>query len=176
LGTSDQDADKEYEGAADQDLEGSGEQRGVHVTPANPRDDRKFNRDNYAGDAGSRPEMWNEIGQGMAETAEGGHAAAAKPTDHRRAAAGERAVVGERLGEGHGDAGADRSGDTDEESRPGVVRGEGGREERRQGRDRTVHQSSKARLHILQHEHSTSRAFLLAAGLFGEDFLLQAFG
>ena len=45
--------------------------------------------------------------------------------NQRRAAAGERAVVGQCLGESHRDAGADRGREPDEKRGPGIVGGKG---------------------------------------------------
>ena len=70
----------------------------------------------------------------------------------RRAAPRQLAVVGQGFGEAHRYAGADRGGHADEERVPGIMRGEGGGEDRREGRDRTVHQPDKAGLDDLQHE------------------------
>ena len=83
-----------------------------------------------------------------------GHGAAHRAAHQRRAAPGERTVVGQRLGKAHRDAGADGRRKADQESRPGIVRGEGGGEQRRQRRDRAVHEAGEPRLDILQHEHA----------------------
>jgi hypothetical protein len=73
------------------------------------------------------------------DAAQEGHGAAGDPAQHRRAAAGQRAVIGQGLGKGHGNAGADRGGEPDKEGRPGVVGRKRGREQRRQRRHRAVH-------------------------------------
>jgi hypothetical protein len=56
------------------------------------------------------------------------------------------------------------------------VRGEGGREQRRQRRDRAVHQAGEARLDVLQHEHAPLRPFLRRAHVGLEDLAGQPGG
>ncbi len=119
--------------------------------------------------------MRNEIGQGMAEAAERGHAAANRAAHDRCAAAGQRAVVGQRLGKGHGDAGADRSCEPDQECRPGIVGGEGRCEQRRQRGDRAIHEAGEARLHILQHEHALG-GLVFGGARFRRDLLAEVVG
>ena len=53
------------------------------------------------------------------------------------------------------------------------MRGEGGGEQRRQRRDRAVHQSGKTRLDILQHEHAPPRLVFFGAHVGSEDFVGQ---
>jgi len=66
------------------------------------------------------------------------------------AAAGELAVVGQRLAHPHRDGGADRGGDADEQG--GVRAGGVGRgEDRRERGDRPVDQADEGRLHDLEH-------------------------
>ena len=84
-----------------------------------------------------------------------------RPRTHGMAAAGQRAVVRQRLGEPHRDAGADRGGQADEERRPGVLGGEGGGEHRRQRRHRAVHQADQAGLDDAQDEIAPGGLVLL---------------
>ena len=67
----------------------------------------------------------------------------------RVAAAGELAVVGQRLAHAHRDRGAERGGEADEQGgpRPADV---GGREDRRQCGDGAVDETDEARLDDLQ--------------------------
>ena len=88
----------------------------------------------------------------MADPAGGGHQPADQAAQQRRAAPGQLAVVRQRLGEPHRDAGADRGGDADQEGVPRQVGRERGGEHRRQGRDRAVHQPDQSGLDHLQHE------------------------
>ena len=53
------------------------------------------------------------------------------------------------------------------------MRGKGRGEQRRQRRDRAVHQSGKTRLYILQHEHAPARFVLLGAHVRTEDLVGQ---
>ena len=109
----------------------------------------------------------------MAEAADRRHGAADDAAQQRRAAAREQAVVRQRLGEAHGDAGAERGGEADHEGLPVVVGGEGGGEQRRQRRDGTVHQAGEAGLHVLQHELLAALDILAALGGAVEVLLLQ---
>jgi cytochrome b561 len=63
-----------------------------------------------------------------------------------------RGWVGQRFGERHADAGADRCGEVDHESLPVMVGREGGREPRCERRYRSVHQAGETGLDVLQHE------------------------
>ena len=109
----------------------------------------QFDQHDDAGDGGGDPKgvspaVRHQIGQSVAEAADRGHEAANAAAQKWRAAPGERAVVGERLGEAHADAGADRGGEPDEKGLPIVVRGESGGEQRRQRRYRAVHRARRA--------------------------------
>src|SRR5882757_3057078 len=75
----------------------------------------------------------------------------APPLD-RTAAAGDGPVVRQRLGKAHADAGAERRRQADEEGILRLTGQAGGRENRRQGRDRAVHQAEQRRLDLLQHK------------------------
>ena len=54
--------------------------------------------------------------------------------------------------------------------------GKGGGKQRRQGRDRAVHQPGEARLHVLQQEHAAGGLVLLGARAGGEDLLFELVG
>jgi hypothetical protein len=69
-----------------------------------------------------------------------------------RSPSGDGAVIGQRFGERHANASADRGGETDYEGLPVVMGCEPGREQRRQSRYRTVHQTGETWLYVLQHE------------------------
>ena len=88
----------------------------------------------------------------MEEAADEGHEAGDEAAEDRVTATGERAVVGEAFGEGHGDAGAYGGGCSDEEDGAGVVGGEGGGEDGGEGGDGAVHEAGEARLHDAQDE------------------------
>ncbi len=96
----------------------------------------------------------------MAEPAERGHYATDEAAQQRCAAAGEAPVIGERLGEAHGDARAERGGEPHHERIPGAAGGEGGGEEGGKRRDRAIHQPGQSRLHVTEDEE------LAAGGLF----------
>ena len=71
---------------------------------------------------GRGPEIGDQERQRVADAAQGGHQAGDRATDHRRAASGQAAVVRQRLGERHGDAGADRGRHADQEGVPVTCR------------------------------------------------------
>ena len=73
----------------------------------------------------------------------------------------------------HGDAGADRGGEADEEGLPRVLRREGGGEDRRERRDRSVHQAGEPRLHVGQHELAMRDRVFLGARVSAEMLVLQ---
>ena len=78
------------------------------------------------------------------------------------------AVVVDRFGESHRDAGADRSGKPDQQRRSRILGGEGGGEDRRQGRHRAVHQAGQAGLDPGQ-DHLAPRLLVLGfAGRVGQ--------
>ena len=107
----DEDAGEEDQDAPDHDLEGGLQERRIHIARADPGDHDQLDRYHDEGERGGGVELRNEIGgKRMAETADRGHHAAYRAAHHRRAAAGQRAVIGQGFGEGHGDAGADRGG------------------------------------------------------------------
>ena len=68
---------------------------------------------------------------------------------------------------------ADRSGETDQERRPILMRRKGGGEQRRQRRHRPVHQSGETRLHILQHKYAPARLVFFRAHIRTEDLVGQ---
>ena len=155
------------------DLERRAEERCVHVAVTDPGNHRELDHHHDDGENGRGPEIRDQIGQCMAEAPDRGHQAGDAAANPGRAAAGQRAIVGQSLGERHRDAGADRGRKPDQEGLPGVMGGEGGRKQRRQGRDRTVHQPGQPRLHVLQHEHAPLGLVLLGARVGGQDRLAE---
>ena len=105
--------------------------------------------------------------------ADRGHHAAHRAAQQRRAAAGQRAVVRERFGKAHRDAGADGGRHADQKGLPGAVRGEGCREQRRKRRYRAIHEPGEARLHVLQHEHAPRGFIFLGARARRENCLAE---
>src|SRR5271170_8015535 len=99
----------------------------------------------------------------MADAAERGHRAANESARPRMAASGETAVVGQRLCKSHADARADARRKTDKKSFKTIVGGERGGEQRRECRDRAVHQTGESRLHDLQEKQAFRlRLFIFA--------------
>ena len=108
----------------------------------------------------------------MAESSRGRHEAGYGATNPGRATACQRAVVRQRFGESHRDAGTDAGGQSYEESVPAFVSGEGGREDWRERRDRAIHESGQAGLNVLQDEEPMMRLLFEVLCLFGEVFFL----
>ena len=104
------------------------------------------------------------------------HRSTNRATQHRRTPSGKRAVIRQSLGKCHGDASANRSSNSDEESLPCVMRGERRRKKRRQGRNRAVHQPSEARLYILQHEQAPRSRVLALARRLGQNGFTELMG
>eukprot|EP01035_Chromulina_nebulosa_P033639 gene33639-45055_t len=118
LRATDQDADREHDDAAEHDLEYRLHKRRIHIPGADPGDRPQLEEHHDAGDRRRNPErigpgVGHQIGQGVAEAADGGHQAADAAAQPRRAASGHRAIVGQRFGKSHADAGADGGGETD---------------------------------------------------------------
>src|ERR1700709_1188561 len=89
LPDADEPAREEDEEAADDDLEAGREEGGVHVAVADPGNDDEFHHDDGAGDAGGQVEVADEVGEGVADAAEGGHESADNPTQPGVAATAE---------------------------------------------------------------------------------------
>src|SRR5205809_1017444 len=102
-----QPAGEKNQHAAHDNLEHGREQRCVHVAFANPGYDRQFHSHHPERDGRGEMKIADEIGQGVAQTAEGCHQAADRAAYPGCAAPAEFAIVGQRLGEAHADAGAD---------------------------------------------------------------------
>ena len=84
-------------------------------------------------------------------------------THPRMTASGKTTVVGQSLGKAHADAGPNGSSKTNDEGVPGLVRGERGREDRRERGHGAVHKSGQTGLNDLQNEQpTTGLCFLLA--------------
>src|SRR6266513_2917611 len=94
----------------------------------------------------------DEMGHGVAQTAEGSHQAPDGAGNPSRAAPAEFAIVGQRFGEAHADAGADGSGKSDLECGQRVASGECGGEQWRERGYRSIHQSGKSRLDEAQYK------------------------
>jgi len=117
--------------------------------------------------------MRNEIGKRVTEATDGRHDARSETPLYRRAAARKLAIIMGGLGEAHGNTRADGSRETDQEGLPGILRGEGGREDRRERRDRAIHQASKARLHVGQQKLAFCGFSLFGLAICIEMFLFQ---
>ena len=112
-------------------------------------------RDWHATMNGEEITLFADTGNGALELilhpeTERGHQSADQPAGERPAAAGQAAVVGERLREPHADPGADGCSQADEEGGPTLLRGECCSEQRRQSGHRAVHQPGEPRLHDLE--------------------------
>ena len=104
------------------------QERRVHVAIPDIGNGDEFQCNHDDGDRGGGPEIRNQVGQGVADAADGGHHPANRAAQPRCAAAGERAVIGGGFGKAHRDAGADRRRHADQERFPGIVGRERGGE------------------------------------------------
>src|SRR4051794_11442930 len=95
--TPDQYPGGKYERTAHEDLKGGRQERRVHKSVAGVGDRDQLDPDYCDRDARRGPEVGNEMGQGMAEPADGGHRPAYDAAHERSPASGERPVVGQRL-------------------------------------------------------------------------------
>src|SRR5579863_668987 len=91
-------------------------------------------------------------------------------------AAGEAAVIGERLGKSHADASAERGCHADQKSVPGIAGGECGSEDRCERRDGAIHQTGQAGLHNLQNEKPAARPFFILRNIGAQFFFFQLLG
>src|SRR5580692_5140849 len=117
----DQDTGGKYQRPAEDDLKRRLQERRVHIAGADPGDDRQFEGDDGESKERRSVKVRDEVGERMAKATERRHDPANRAADQRRAAPGQRAIVGQCLGKSHGDAGSDRRGQSDEKCRPGVV-------------------------------------------------------
>ncbi|MPL60884.1 hypothetical protein SDC9_06447 [bioreactor metagenome] len=157
-------------------LQHGAQERGFHVLVLDPGDHPELDEHHDHRDRGCGPEIGDEIGQGMAEAARRGHHPRGKATFQRAAAAGDHAVVMRGLGEAHRDAGAGGRGKPDQQRGMRVLCGEGGGEDRRQRRDRAVHQPGQPGLHPGQDELAIGGAVLLGPGVPGQMLGLERLG
>src|SRR5579863_1338898 len=174
--TPDQNSHGEDQAASHDHLYGGGNNWHIHITMANPADDGQFDHyDGYRGRKGN-VKIADKKRQCVPQASERRHGSCDNSPEQRLAAAGERAVVGKRFGKRHGDSGTERSGEAHEKSVPGFVGRERRRKNRRQSRDRTIHQAREPGLHDLQHEQALLRCvFFLASARCGL-FFFDGFG
>ena len=119
---------------------------------ADEGDDDEFDSDDSVSPSERSVDVGDEERKRVEETAEKGHQAGDDSAEDRVAAAGEGSVVGEALGEGHGDSGAYGGGEADEQGGVRVVGREGGGEDGGERGDGAVHEAREAGLHDAQDE------------------------
>ena len=102
----------------------------------------------------ARRKLGDQKRQRVADSAQRGHESANDAARPRMAAAGEAAIVGERLRKAHADARAERCRQPHLERIETALRGQRRGEHRRQRGDRPIHQSSQPGLHDLQYEQA----------------------
>lgn len=171
LGAADEDAGGEDQGASECDLDDGGGEGGVHETVADPGDDAQLDEDDDDGDPCGGVDVWDEVGERVAEAAEGCHRAADEAAGPGVAATGEAAVVGEGFGEAHADACADAGGHADLERLEAVVRGKCGGEERGERGDGAIHEAGEAGLDDLEEEEALLLGGFVLTHLHGADAL-----
>ncbi len=172
----DQDAGDEDQYPAEHHLQGGANERGLHIMLANPTDGAELNDDHADGQRHGDAKVSNHEGQGVANATDGGHDAGDNAADDRATASGERAIVGQSFGKGHGDAGSHGSGEADEKGVPAFVRGEGGGEERGKGGHGAVHEAREAGLDELEDEGTALDLRLIRTNLRSELLLADDVG
>src|SRR5205809_3991095 len=103
----DQPAGQKDEHAAHDDLEHRGEHWGVHVAVANPGYDRQLHSHDNERDGRREMKVSDKIWHGVPQTSEGCHQAADSAAYPRCATPAEFAIIGQRFGKPHADAGPD---------------------------------------------------------------------
>ena len=151
-GLADQDAGREHQAAANDHLQAAQGEAGLEVLVADQGDNNEFHADDAVSPCKRLMHVREKKRQRMQEPADKRHQAGNDAAEDGVAATGEFAVVGESLGEGHGDACADGGRCADKEDGPRVVSGECGGEDGREGGDRSVHEAREARLDDAQDE------------------------
>src|SRR5215469_17121787 len=106
LRISDEYTRSKHQRSAEGHLHGRRERRRVHEAMAHPGDGRQFNQNNDDRHGRGNVKVVDEVWQGMPNTTKGSHGATDEPAKPRSSAPGEAAIVGERLGKSHADAGA----------------------------------------------------------------------
>jgi hypothetical protein len=131
----------ENQDSAQSDLQRSRKRRRVHKAVTDPRDDTQFDNHDQHRRCHCCPEIRDEERKRVSDPAQGGHETANEPAGPGTTAPREAAVVGQRLGKPHADAGADGCRQPDHKRIPRVVRRECRGEYRRESGHRTIHQS-----------------------------------
>lgn len=176
LRAANRDACNEHQNAPGHDLKRRRKERRIHELMADKGDDGELHRDDAYSDDCRDEKIGDEIGPRMAKAAGGRHRSTNHATQHGRPPSRKRAVVGKSLGKCHGDAGTNRSRDSGQKSLPRIMCRECRRKKRRQGRDRTVHQPTQARLYISQHVHAPRSLVLPRACRLGQDGFAELLG
>src|SRR5438309_113834 len=143
---------------------------------ADPGDGQQFSDDNCNRDGERKVEIRKKEGNGVPHAAESSH----KPADHAAypgmSAAGEAAIVGERFCESHADARANGGRESDYEGGMSVLRSECRSENRRQRRNRSIHEAGQTGLNNLQDEQLAIGLLLLRYCVFRKLVLFQFLG
>src|SRR3954451_18802682 len=150
LGVAEQHPDGGDDDAAERDLNQRGAHRDLEEALTDPGDRGQLDRDHDVGDLQRGGEVADQERQRVRGAADERGDARDRAARDRFPAAGQRAVVRQRLRQAHRDRGAERGGDAHEQrrARAGDV---GGGEDRRQRRERAVDQPDQPGLDDLQH-------------------------
>ena len=151
LRAADRDARREHQGAAEDDLQGRPPEGGVHVTVLDPGDGPELDKDDDHGDRRGGAEARDQIGERMAEAANGGHQARGEAAFEGGAAA-EMVPSSEAASVKPIEMPAPTEAASPTRKVCQVRRSRRRGKDRRQGRDRAVHQPGQARLHPGQDE------------------------
>ena len=135
----------------DDDLDDGIGELAAHEAIADESDSDEFTHHHRVSELQRDAEIRDQEGKGMEHAAEAGRDASDRAATQRATAAGDTSIVGQRFGETHADGRAKRRCKPDKESTQGLA-GQARRcEDRRQCRDRTIHQPQETRLNLLEH-------------------------
>src|SRR4029077_9250051 len=148
-GTPNQHARSKNQGASQNYLQRGGNPWRFHEAMTHPCDRSQLSDHHNDGNHGGNAERWNQEGQSVADPAEHRHQSTNQPADPRMSTPGKAAVVREGLSKAHADAGAERSRKADHKCEMRFVPGKSRGKNRRQRRDRSIHQPSDPRLNDL---------------------------
>src|SRR5216684_5344340 len=150
--TSEPDADREYDAAADDDLHDGAGKLAAHEAVTNEGDREELTYDHRISQLERDAQIRNQEREGMKHAAQTCGEARYCTTSQRAAASGDASVVGQRLRKPHTDGRAEGRRKSHKERAQGPTRQSCRGEDRCQRRHRAIHQSEQARLNLLQYK------------------------
>ena len=133
LRAANQDPNQEHQRAPQAHLQDGGRQGGIHEPVPDPGNNPQFHAHHTQGQRRGGVNIRYQERQCMEQAPGRRHAAAHRAARPRMPASGQNPIVGQGFGEAHADARAQAGGQSDQESRPAMVRGISGGKDRGQG-------------------------------------------